>query len=356
MLRFLHDFLHISASTIQPHVYEYREREAVRHLFRVASSLDSLVVGEAQILGQVKESFAVAREVGSVSSTLDPLLQRAFNVAKRVRTETEIGSSSVSIASVAVDLARKIFGGLKGKQILIVGAGKMSELATRHLIQHGASSLLIANRTESRARDIASRISEQFAATPIATTIIPFDQLYEHAHRADIVITSTGAGAGRQNAPKIFTPAHGRTFLERRRNRPMFFIDIAVPRDVDPELNNVEGCFVYDIDDLQQVTSSNLANRSREAAAAESIVAHEVEQYQQRLGAQPSVEAIKALQQSAEVIRQAELARSSANLAGLSEQQRAAVDTLTRSLVGKLLHPQIAALRNRGSGNNGGSS
>lgn len=345
MLDFLHDYLNLPASTIRPHVYEYREREAVRHLFRVASSLDSLVVGEAQILGQVKESWSVAREVGAISSMLDPLLQRAFSVAKKVRTETQIGASSVSIASVAVDLARKIFGGLEGKHIMIVGAGKMSELAARHLIQHGASSLLIANRTESRARDIARRIAEQITAAPVSTTIVPFEQLHEYAHRADIVITSTGAGA--DGSAKIFTPAHGRAFLERRRNRPMFFIDIAVPRDVDPALNDVEGCFVYDIDDLQQLAAANLANRSREAAAAERIVAREVEQYQQRLGSQPAVEAIKALQQSAEVIRHAELARSAERLSGLSSDQMAAVEALTRSLMGKLLHPQIAALRGR---------
>ncbi len=344
-LNFLNDFLNIPTPAIQPHVYEYREREAVRHLFRVASSLDSLVVGEAQILGQVKESWSVARDVGAVSTTLDPLLQRAFNVAKKVRSETRIGSSSVSIASVAVDLARKIFGGLKGKQVLIVGAGKMSELAVRHLIQHGAASLLIANRTESRAQEIAARIAGQFTATPVAITILPFDQLHDHAHRADIVITSTGAGAGPDGAAKIFTPAHGRLFLDRRRNRPMFFIDIAVPRDVDPALNDVEGCFVYDIDDLQQVSSNNLVHRSREAALAENIVADEVEQYQKRISAQPVVEAIKALQQSAEAIREAELARSAEKLSGLTEAQRSAVAALTRSLLGKLLHPQIAALR-----------
>lgn len=343
MLNFLHHYLNIAPGSIQPHVYEFREQEAVRHLFRVACSLDSLVVGEAQILGQVKESWTVARDIGAVSLTLDPLLQRAFSVAKKVRTETQIGSSSVSIASVAVDLARKIFGGLKGKQVLIVGAGKMSELAVRHLIQHGASSLLIANRTESRARDIAARIADQFTATPISTTILTFDQLHEHAHRADIVITSTGAGA--EGSPKIFTPAQGRLFLERRRNRPMFFIDIAVPRDIDPALNQVEGCFVYDIDDLQQVAAANLAHRSREAAAAETIVAREVDQYQQRRRAQPAIESIKALQGSAEIIRQAELARSADRLSGLTEPQRSAVDLLTRSLVGKLLHPQIAALR-----------
>lgn len=326
LLRFLDEYFAVPASTLQPHLYEFREREAVRHLFRVASSLDSLVVGEAQILGQVKESYTVARQVGAVTGPLDTLLQRAFTVAKRVRTETQIGSTSVSVASVAVDLARKIFGSLSGKTVLLVGAGKMSELAARHLIARGATSILVSNRTESRARDLATRLASGSADSPIATTILPFEHLHEHAHRADIVITSTGAAALHPSplhpspdlsTPRIFSAANGRAFLERRRNRPMFFIDIAVPRDVDPAMNRVEGCFVYDIDDLQQVASSNVADRSREAAAAETIVASEVDRYQQRLHSLDAVPAIRALQQGAEAVRQAELARSAARLSTL---------------------------------------
>ncbi len=184
LLRFLHEYFAVPAQTIQPHLYEFREREAVRHLFRVASSLDSMVVGEPQILGPVKESYTVAREVGAVSSQLDTLLQRAFTVAKKVRTETQIGSNSVSIASVADDLARKIFGSLEGKTVLIVGAGKMSELAARHLIRQGAANILVANRTQSRAEKIAAEFNG---------TVIAFDDLYAQADRADIVITSSGA-------------------------------------------------------------------------------------------------------------------------------------------------------------------
>ena len=330
LLRFLHEYFAVPAQTIQPHLYEFREREAVRHLFRVASSLDSMVVGEPQILGQVKESYTVAREVGAVSSQLDTLLQRAFTVAKKVRTETQIGSNSVSIASVAVDLARKIFGSLEGKTVLLVGAGKMSELAARHLIQQGASRILVANRTQSRAEKIAAEFNG---------TVIPFDDLYAQADRADIVITSTGA------PQKLFGRTHGQQFLHRRRNRPMFFIDIAVPRDVDPGMNEVEGCFVYDIDDLQQVAAANLADRRREAAAAETIVSREVDKYHQRLQSRDAVPAIIALQQNAEAIREAELARSAKRLAALTPEQREAVETLTRSLTAKLLHPQLTALR-----------
>jgi glutamyl-tRNA reductase len=339
LLRFLDEYFSVPAATIRPHLYEFREREAIRHIFRVASSLDSMVVGEPQILGQVKESYTVAREVGAVQSNLEGLLQRAFTVAKRVRTETQVGSSSVSIASVAVDLARKIFGSLSGKTILLVGAGKMSELAARHLIQQGASSILVSNRTLARAEKIAATITASIGDRPISAEIIPFEDLYAHAHRADIVITSTGS------PDKIFTRAHGRQFLDRRRNRPMFFIDIAVPRDVDPEVNKVEGCFVYDIDDLQQTAAANLADRSREAAAAEEIVSGEVARYQQRLQSLDAVPAIKALQESAEMIRLGELGRIESRLSDLTPAQREAVEALTRSLTAKLLHPQLTALR-----------
>jgi len=341
MLRFLHDYLNLPAEEIKPHVYEFREREAIRHLFRVASSLDSMVVGEPQILGQVKESWNVAREVGAISSTLDPLLQRAFSVAKKVRTETQIGSSSVSIASVAAELARKIFGSLSGKTVLIVGAGKMSDLAARHLIQQGATTLLVSNRTEARAEKIADSLR-----TPAITTgVIPFNQLHEQSHRADIIITSTGAAALGQ--AQIFTAAQARALLHRRRNRPIFFIDIAVPRDVAPEINNLEGCFVYDIDDLQQVAAQNQAVRSREAEAAETIVTREVELYNDRLSQAPAIEAIKQLQLSAEAVRQQELARTAQRLATnpLTPEQQAAIEALTKSLTAKLLHSQLSALR-----------
>ena len=339
LVRFLHEYFALTPGSLVPHLYTFREREAVRHLFRVACSLDSLVVGEAQILGQVKESWATARNIGAVGQRLDPLLQRAFSVAKRVRSETQIGSSSVSIASVAVELARKIFGTLAGKQVLIVGAGKMSELAAKHLIQHGVSTILIANRTEDRARQLAQTLD-----ATLPTQIIPFEALRNQAHKADIVITSTGAAAT-GDAGALFTKEDGRRFLERRRNRPMFFIDIAVPRDVDPGLNSVDGCFVYDIDDLQQMTVSNLASRSREAAAAEQIVSREVDRYEERLSSLNAVPLIRSVQAQAEALRQTELARSAGRLSGLTDSQLEAVEALTRSLTAKLLHSPLIAIR-----------
>ena len=341
LLTFLHEYFAVPAATIKPHLYEFREREAVRHLFRVASSLDSMVIGEPQILGQVKESYTVARDVGAISGSangggqLDRLLQSAFTVAKKVRTETHIGSNSVSIASVAVDLARKIFGSLQGKVVLMVGAGKMSELAVRHLVAHGAANLLLSNRTQAR----AERIAEEFLRPGVSVEVVPFASLQEQAARADIVITSTGA------PQHIFTRANGQQLVQRRRGRPMFFIDIAVPRDVDPKMNEVEGCFVYDIDDLQQVAAGHQADRNREAAAAEKIIAHEVSRYQERLKTLGAVPAILALQEHAEALRQAELARTAKVLASLTPEQREAVEAMTRSLTNKLLHPQIVALR-----------
>ena len=228
----------IDPAPYRQHLYEYRDRDAIRHCFRVASSLDSMVVGEPQILGQVKEAYATARAVGAIDSQLDALLSRAFAVAKRVRTETSIATSAVSIASVAVDLAKKIFGNLEGKSVYLVGAGKMCELAARHLLAHGAKKIYVGNRTFERAAALAKKFNGE---------AIPFEKLYDTVDLADIVISSTGA------PHTIFRKEHGEKFLSKRRNRPMFFIDIAVPRDVDPEMNKVDGIFVYDIDDLQQV-------------------------------------------------------------------------------------------------------
>jgi len=327
---FLHRQFGLDPATLAPHLYQLHDQEAVRHLFRVAASLDSMVVGEPQILGQVKEAFAVARTAGAVGSQLEHLLQSAFAAAKRVRTETAIGSNSVSIASVAVELARKIFGSLQGRTIFLVGAGKMSELAARHLVQQGAGSILVTNRTEERARQLAE---------PFQGRVVPFDQLHEVAAEADIVISSTGA------PHPIFRREHGQAFMHRRRNRPMFFIDIAVPRDVDPAVNQIEGIFVYDIDDLQQVAAAHIAERRLQAGDAEALIAAEVERFHQRRRAVNVAPAIVSLQRQAEEIRQAELRRIHARLGTLTEEQLAAVEALTRGLVNKFLHPPMQALK-----------
>ncbi len=327
---FFSGYFGIDSSTLMPHLFEYRDKQAVSHLFRMAASLDSMVVGEPQILGQVKEAFAMARAAGTVSSQLEHLLQSAFSAAKKARSETGIGSNSVSIASVAVEMARKIFGSLHGRTVFLVGAGKMSELAARHLVQQGAGAILVTNRTQERAR----RIAEDFNGRVIA-----FDQLHNAASDADIVITSTGA------PHPIFRPEHGHSFLHRRRNRPMFFIDIAVPRDVDPEMNKLDGIFVYDIDDLQQVAAAHMEERSRQAVDAEAVIATEVERFHQRQRAVNVAPAIAALQRRAEEIRLAEIQRLHARLGALTPEQLAAVEALTRGIVNKFLHPPMQALK-----------
>lgn len=327
---FLQNYFQIDGQELNKHLYEYNEQEAVRHLFRVAASLDSMVVGEPQILGQVKEAYATARAVGAVRAQLDQLVTRAFAVAKRVRTETAVGSSSVSIASVAVELAKKIFGNLHGKHVYLVGAGKMSELAARHLMAHGCASIFVANRTYDRAVSLAYKFKGQ---------AIHFEDLHNTCDRADIVITSTGAPHA------IFRPEHGEMFLSRRKNRPMFFIDIAVPRDVDPAMNKLDGIFVYDIDDLQQAVASHVADRRKEAERAEAIVATEVERFQARIQTLDVVPTIVSLQDHLETIRQAEIDRVRGRLGPLSPDQEMAVEALTRGIVNKIMHTPISTLK-----------
>jgi len=327
---FLGRHFQLDTNLFSEHLYELREQEAVRHVFRVASSLDSMVVGEPQILGQVKEAYATARALGAVQPHLEQLMTRAFAVAKRVRTETAIGSSSVSVASVAVDLAKKIFGSLKGKHVYLVGAGKMSELAARHLLSNGAASIFVANRTHERAVELAQKFDGE---------AILFEQLYETCDRADIVITSTGAPHA------IFRPEHGALFLTRRKNRPMFFIDIAVPRNVSPEMNGLDGIFVYDIDDLQQAVSSNVADRRKEAEHAERIINSEIERFQGRLQTLEVVPTIVSLQDHFETIRQAEIDRVRGRLGQLSSEQERALDTLTRGIINKIMHTPMRTLK-----------
>jgi glutamyl-tRNA reductase len=331
---FLHDHFHLGPEELDAHLYEFREKDVVRHIFRVASSLDSMVVGEAQILGQVKEAYATARAVGAVRGQLDQLFTRAFAVAKRVRTETAVGTSSVSVASVAVELAKKIFGTLQGKNVFIVGAGKMSELAARHLIAHGCESIFVSNRTYDRAVGLAHKFNGQ---------AIRFDDLYEQCDRADIVITSTGSPQA------IFRREHGEQFLSRRKNRPMFFIDIAVPRDVSPDMAKLDGIFAYDIDDLQQAVTSHVADRRKEAEAAEAIIVNEVEKFEARFEAHQHtldvVPTIVSLQDHLETIRQAEIDRVRGRMGQLTPEQEMAVEALTRGIINKVMHTPITTLK-----------
>ena len=327
---FLAAYFSVDPREFEKHLYEYKDADAIRHMFRVTSSLDSMVVGEPQILGQVKEAYAVARAVGTVNSQLDALVMRAFAVAKKVRTETAVASSAVSVASVAVDLAQKIFGDLKGRSVYLVGAGKMCELAARHLVAHGAGTIFVANRTHERAQALAEKFKGQ---------AIRFDELYETADRADIVLTSTGAPVS------IFKREHVERFMSRRKNRPMFFIDIAVPRDVDAAVNEIDGVFVYDIDDLQQVVASHISDRTREARKAEDIVAVEVDRFLAQLRTADVVPTIVSLQDHLETIRQAEIDRVRGRLGELSAEQELAVEAMTKGIINKIMHTPITALK-----------
>jgi len=289
-----------------------------------------MVIGEAQILGQVKEAYATARAVGAVRGQLDQLFSRAFAVAKRVRGETAVGSSSVSIASVAVELAERIFGTLEGKTVFIVGAGKMSELAARHLMAHGCAAIFVSNRTFERAVGLAEKFNGQ---------AIKFDDLYNSCDRADIVITSTGSPHA------IFRREHGEQFLARRKNRPMFFIDIAVPRDVSPEMGKLDGIFIYDLDDLQQAVSSHVADRRKEAELAEAIITGEVERFEARLQTLDVVPTIVSLQDHLETIRQAEIDRVRGRMGRLTPEQEMAIEALTRGIINKVMHTPITTLK-----------
>jgi glutamyl-tRNA reductase len=330
MRGFIQQLYNLDPHDYEQFLYEYRDNEAVRHIFRVASSLDSMVVGEPQILGQVKEAYATARAVGAVNSQLDALLTRAFAVAKRVRTDTSIASSSVSIASVAVDLAKKIFGSLQGKSVYLVGAGKMCELAARHFIAHGATKIYVANRTYERGVALAKKFNGE---------AIPIEHLYDTVDKADIVLSSTGAPIA------IFRKEHGEKFLTRRKNRPMFFLDIAVPRDVDAKMNDLDGIFVYNIDDLQQVVASHISDRTQEAQRAEAIVDSEVEKFQERLRTLDVVPTIVSLQEHLETVRQAEIDRVRGRLGQLTPEQELAVEAMTRGIINKIMHTPITTLK-----------
>ncbi|HEU0123168.1 MAG TPA: glutamyl-tRNA reductase [Bryobacteraceae bacterium] len=314
----------------QRHFYHFEDRAAIHHLFRVASSLDSMVVGEPQILGQLKDAWSLAKEQGVLGQYLDTVLTRAFNVAKRVRTETTIGESAVSVSFAAVELAREIFGSLEGCGVLLIGAGKMSELAARHLHRSGASPIFVTNRTRARAEEMALLFNG---------AIIDYDAFLEAMPDIDIVIASSGA------PHYILTEAQMRQVRSRRKGRPIFLIDIAVPRNIEPSVNSLENVFLYDIDDLGRVVEQNRKGREAEAEAAERIIAEEVDKLLARLKEREAVPVIVALQEQLETIRQSELQRMRGRLGPLSPQQEEAIDALTRGLIAKIAHGPITEIR-----------
>ena len=331
---FICEYHKIPADSIAEHLYTYQNAEAIRHLFRVTSSLDSMMLGEPQILGQVKEAWRLAAEAGTIGSALSPLLDRAFAVAKRVRSETGISQSAVSISFAAVELARKIFGDLTGKTVMIIGASKMGELAAKHLRRNGVASVLVTNRTFERAVELA-KIFEGAA--------IPFEHFSDHIVHADIVITSTGA------PHFVITKPLAEQVIRNRRNKPVFFIDIAVPRDVDPAVNDLDNVFVYDIDDLQQVIDANMKERMKEASRAEEIVDREVRAFYTRMQSRDVAPTIVQLRDTVEKVRREEIERHRRLLRDLPAAQQeaalAALDQVTQSLMNKILHHPISQMK-----------
>lgn len=317
---------------LEPHVYEYNGIDAVRHLFSVASSLDSMVMGEPQILGQLKDSYRTAVKKGVAKTVVNRLLHKSFSVAKRVRTQTALASSAVSISYAAVELAKKIFGELAGKRAMLVGAGEMAELAATHLVNNGVESLLVANRTFARAKELASCMHGE---------AVSFENLAESLERVDIVISSTGSPTSIIKAKNI------KEVLKKRKYQPMFFIDIAVPRDIDPDVNNLDNVYLYDIDDLKEVVEENIANRREEAAKAELIVEAETESFENWINSLELQPTIVDMVKQGEDLAQKELAKTLRRLGSVDDDTKDALETLVLSLSMKILHEPIAFLKRR---------
>jgi glutamyl-tRNA reductase len=336
VIDFMADYHSLDRHELTRYLYIVKDEAVVRHLFRVVASLDSMVVGEAQILHQVKEGYECAFDAGGTGRAFNKLFRQSFEVGKRVRTETAIGESAVSISYAAVELARKVFDTLEGRTILILGAGKMSELTAKHLVGNGVGRVLVANRTFERAEEMAARFQGR---------AVPFDSLYDHVREADIVISSTAATEHVVTKRPLAKAVRGR-------NRALFLIDIAVPRDIDPAVNSLPGVFLYDIDDLNGVVEANLEERMSEARRAEGIIDEEVAAFIAWLESMEVVPTVAAIRAKAEVIRQMELEKALKRLE-LSEKELKTIDALTCAIVNKMLHGPTARLKQAAGGREG---
>lgn len=329
---FLSDFHQLPPNTLNGHIYKHADTSAIKHVFRVASSLDSLVVGESQILGQVKEAYQHAINAGTIGRVLSQLMHRTLSVAKRIRTETGVALNPVSVSSVAVELARKIFGDLSDKTVLLVGAGEMGELAARSLIEAGTTRLIVTNRTAGRAEEIAAKYSGG---------AVNFEAFYDILPSADIVVCSTGA------PDYVIRPAETKRALKSRKKGPLLFIDISVPRNIDPGLAALENAFLFDVDDLDSIVKTNMKEREREARQAESIIDAEVEQFVEQLRSIDIGPAVVEVKELLAQIVMGEFKRNRKRLGELSREQETAIEEiLIPALVNKLSHPMIVHIRN----------
>jgi glutamyl-tRNA reductase len=337
--QFIAEYHNLSRESLAQSLYVHVDAQGARHIFRVASSLDSMIVGEPQILGQLKDAFDLALKSKTTGAVLNKLLKKAISVAKRVRTETKIAESAVSISFAAVELARKIFGELGGKTVMLLGAGEMAELAARHLINNGVKTVLVANRTFERAVELATEFNG---------SAVRFEDFPSEMVMADILICSTGAPVcvvGHDTVSKV---------LKERRNKPIFMIDISVPRNIDPTVNTLDNVFLYDIDDLQGVVSSNIEGRSREAEKAEELILQEVETYLQWERSLDAVPTIVELREKVDEIRRRELDKTLCQLDGLTEEQRQALDAMSSAIVNKIVHAPIVVLKQAASNEESG--
>ncbi len=321
-------------------LYSYHGTEAVRHIFRVAASLDSMVVGEPQILGQLKDAFDHGLKGKTTGVVMNRLMKKAISVAKRIRNETKIAESAVSISFAAVELARKIFGDLDGKSVMLAGAGEMAELAARHLVNNGVKTVLVANRTFERAVEL----SREFDGRPVH-----FEDLVPEMVNADILIASTGA------TKYILTQQDMARVIKERKQRPVFLIDIAVPRNLDPDINRIDNVYLYDIDDLESVVESNIKERQKEAELAEEIIDEEIGSFTAWMRSIDVVPTIVALRDHAEAIRKSELEKSLSKMGGLSEKQVRQIEGLTQSIINKLLHIPLVTLKKSAGDPEGGN-
>lgn len=324
----------VSKDDFLDHLYFKEDVQTIKHLFKVAAGLDSMVLGEPQILGQLKEAYGFAAGKNATGFILNRLMHTAFSVAKRVRTETKIGSYAVSISYVAVELAKKIFEKLEGRKAMLIGAGEMAELAAKHLLTNGISQIIVANRTFERACSLA----EEFNGTPCN-----FEEFPEKLKDVDIVISSTGAPGF------VITPDKIKSVIKQRRNVPMFLIDIAVPRDIDPKVNELDNVFVYDIDDLQNVVDSNLAERKKEAEKAEMIIDEELEAFSNWVKSLQVKPLLVSLRKSIERVKEKELQEAKKKLEHLSEKELVVIDAFANAIVNKFLHNPTIFLKEVGA-------
>lgn len=327
---FLSEFHNINRDSLNNALYFYHDIRAVEHVFKVASSLDSMIVGEPQILGQLKDAFDLALTKKTTGILLNKLMKKAISTAKRVRTETRIAENAVSISFSAVELAKKIFTDLSKKVCMLLGAGEMAELAAKHLISNGVREVLVANRTFERACFLA----EEFHGRPVK-----FEEFLQEMVRADIVICSTGAPS------YIVMKSQMQKVMKERKQRQVFLIDISVPRNIDPEINDLENVYLYNVDDLQGVVDSNLFERQKEAEKAEKIIAEELETFVKWQTSLDSVPTIRALREKAEEIKKEEIDKLFHKLSGIGEKEREAIEYMATALVNKLIHPPTAALK-----------